>query len=300
MPRNCATTNAIDDRSRRWHYVFMQPAPDTDVMALLGAAVDAIGTPEFPGLIGAACQQACAADNVFITALFDGHSPAVLYGNHSQPEQQGLIAVYLEAAYLLDPFILHYRAARTSVVLRLSDVAPDDFLHSEYYDKFFRQMGLVDECAMLLALSADAGLFVSCGIEREEAHVAPDALAALLPLIEALARRHWATLSPENTDGTGRLAAHLNMALKQFGSSCLSPREREISLMILQGHSSKAIAQLLGNSPETIKVHRKRIYTKLDLSGQGELLSLFLEALQRMPAGATGDPIDYLRQAPTP
>lgn len=275
----------------------MTPNYDTETMTLVGAAVDAIGTPEFPRLIGAACQTACGADNVFITALFDGHSPAVLYGNHTQPAQQELLALYLEAAYLLDPFILHYRDIPASEVLRLSDVAPDDFLQSEYYDKFFRQMGLVDECAMLLALPEGAGLFISCGIEQEDTCAAPEALAALVPVIEALARRHWARLSPENTDGTGRLAAHLNSALRQFGASCLSPREREIALMILQGHSSKAIAQILGNSPETVKVHRKRIYTKLNLSGQGELLSLFLEALQRMPAGAQGDPIDYLRQA---
>ncbi|WP_299965475.1 helix-turn-helix transcriptional regulator [uncultured Roseobacter sp.] len=278
----------------------MTPAPSTDVMALLGAAIDAIGTPDFPRLIGAVCQRACGADNIFITALFDGHSPAVLYGNHRQPAQKALLSVYLEAAYLLDPFVLRYQHARASEALCLGDVAPDDFGQSEYHAKFFKQMGLVDECAMLLALPGGAGLFISCGIEREDARADARALAPLLPVIDALARRHWTTLSPDNIDGTGRLSAHLNMALEQFGTSCLSPREREISLMILQGHSSKAIAQMLGNSPETIKVHRKRVYTKLNVSGQGELLSLFLEALQRMPAGAQGDPIRFLPDRPTP
>ncbi|MGH6806890.1 MAG: helix-turn-helix transcriptional regulator, partial [Ensifer adhaerens] len=33
-------------------------------------------------------------------------------------------------------------------------------------------------------------------------------------------------------------------------------------------------ARHLGNSPETVKVHRKRIYSKLKISSQGELFSL--------------------------
>jgi DNA-binding CsgD family transcriptional regulator len=101
-------------------------------------------------------------------------------------------------------------------------------------------------------------------------------------------------LSPERPDGAGRLAAHLEAAFEAFGSSVLSPRESEIVRMILRGHSSKAIAREFGNSPETIKVHRKRVYAKLGVVSQGELLSMFLDALSRMPATAGGDPLAYL------
>ena len=84
------------------------------------------------------------------------------------------------------------------------------------------------------------------------------------------------------------------MAFDAFGSSVLSPREGEIARMILKGHSSKAIARVFDNSPETIKVHRKRIYSKIGVASQGELLSVFLGSLSRMPATASGDPLSYL------
>lgn len=99
---------------------------------------------------------------------------------------------------------------------------------------------------------------------------------------------------PERIEGRGRLAAQLEAAFVSFGNSRLSPKEGKIARMILQGHSSKSIAIALDNSPETIKVHRKRIYAKLEVSSQGELLSLFLNALLRMPVGAKKDPLSYM------
>ncbi|MCY1250836.1 Bacterial regulatory protein, luxR family [compost metagenome] len=54
----------------------------------------------------------------------------------------------------------------------------------------------------------------------------------------------------------------------------VSVREAEVIRLMLKGHSTKSIARHLGNSPETVKVHRKRIYSKLKISSQGELFSL--------------------------
>lgn len=54
-------------------------------------------------------------------------------------------------------------------------------------------------------------------------------------------------------------------------------REVETARLILQGFSSKAIAQQLGISPETVKVHRRNLYHKLNVSGHGELFALVLQ-----------------------
>ena len=50
------------------------------------------------------------------------------------------------------------------------------------------------------------------------------------------------TLTPDQTDGSGRLSAHLRAAFLSFGSSIMSPRECEIARLIIKGHSTKAIA----------------------------------------------------------
>ena len=68
-------------------------------------------------------------------------------------------------------------------------------------------------------------------------------------------------------------------ALSQFGCGVLSDRELEIARLILRGFSSKAMAERLKISPDTIKVHRRHLYAKLDISSQPELFSLFIQSL---------------------
>jgi DNA-binding CsgD family transcriptional regulator len=101
-------------------------------------------------------------------------------------------------------------------------------------------------------------------------------------------------LPPHAFAEPGSLGAHVMTALAQFGTSRLSDREAEVARLILQGHSSKVIARMLGNSPETVKVFRKRIHTKLGLASSAELFSLFLAALCAAPQGTAGDPLVHL------
>lgn len=92
----------------------------------------------------------------------------------------------------------------------------------------------------------------------------------------------------------GALGQHVEAAMRHFGTSCLSDREAEVARLILLGHSSKVIARMLGNSPETVKVFRRRIHTKLGLASSAELFSLFLTALCAAPQGATDDPLIHV------
>lgn len=48
---------------------------------------------------------------------------------------------------------------------------------------------------------------------------------------------------------------------------------------LLRGYSSKAMAQRLGISSETIKVHRRHLYAKLNSSSHPELFSMFIREL---------------------
>ena len=265
-----------------------------DETSTISKCIDAIGTSDFPHLISQLSALISHADKVYLTALFEDSAPIALYGNHKREDQKELLDLYLDAAYLLDPFYLHFRKHKHDQVLKLDEIAPDDFKNSEYYSKFFAGMGLSDECAILLHFEGRAALFFSMGVEQPGKSPAIHRLTAAYPILISLARRHWTRLSPENPDGSGRIGAHLQAAFEAFGSSLLSPREGEIARMILQGHSSKAIALTFENSPETIKVHRKRIYSKIGVTGQGELLSVFLNALSKMPAATRGDPLQYL------
>jgi DNA-binding CsgD family transcriptional regulator len=51
-----------------------------------------------------------------------------------------------------------------------------------------------------------------------------------------------------------------------------------VAQLMLGGHSSKAIAQRLQISVETVRVHKKHLYSKLGINSQSELFSVFLRA----------------------
>ena len=52
----------------------------------------------------------------------------------------------------------------------------------------------------------------------------------------------------------------------------LSEREREIFQLVAEGHSNKAIAELLSISPATVETHRAHLLQKLDLHNTAEVV----------------------------
>lgn len=56
-----------------------------------------------------------------------------------------------------------------------------------------------------------------------------------------------------------------------LGDQTLTPREQEITMLLVRGLSIKAIARQLGISPSTVNNHASRIYEKLGVHGRREL-----------------------------
>jgi DNA-binding CsgD family transcriptional regulator len=66
----------------------------------------------------------------------------------------------------------------------------------------------------------------------------------------------------------------------------LSPRERDLFKMALQGCDSRRIARRLGLSVGTVKNYKHRLYAKLNISCERELASLLLSFLAGSESGA--------------
>jgi len=276
---------------------------DPTTARLTAEAIEAIGQPGFPAVLAALCEAASGHSSTFVAAYFTGHPPVELFNNLSPKESDTTLTPYLDFAYLLDPFYDLFRSGFGDGVVPLADCAPDDFRSSDYFRRFYAETGLYDETAVFIRFGPDASLILSLGSRDPDRALSAKghaALEALLPVIKALCQRHWPQLTPERIAGQGRLGQHLEKAFAAFGASVLSAREAEIVRLILKGHSSKSMARALGNSPETIKVHRKRIYAKLGIASQGALFSVFLEALSHTPPNGTGDPLTYLASARGP
>lgn len=54
----------------------------------------------------------------------------------------------------------------------------------------------------------------------------------------------------------------------------LTPREREVMELLLQGHANKAIADRLGVSPRTVEVHRRHVLEKYKVKSVMQLMHL--------------------------
>jgi DNA-binding CsgD family transcriptional regulator len=60
----------------------------------------------------------------------------------------------------------------------------------------------------------------------------------------------------------------------------ITPRETQVVAQVLEGHSSESISKSLGISTGTVRIHRRNIYAKLDISSQQELFSIFFQKIR--------------------
>ena len=58
----------------------------------------------------------------------------------------------------------------------------------------------------------------------------------------------------------------------------LTPREREVAIKIAQGCSAQEVAQALGISRQTVRLHLRACYRKLGLVRVGQLVRAVLKA----------------------
>ena len=87
--------------------------------------------------------------------------------------------------------------------------------------------------------------------------------------------RYVWTPAPQRAGAPGR-----STSIEAWGNQLgLTPRERDIVGLTLEGHNSSGIAGALGLSVGNIKNHKRRIYNKLDITSERELFLLYIEAM---------------------
>ena len=242
----------------------------------LGRTVAHLGTEHFWKQLVLLLHQCLPFDNAL--AIFyplDG-PPLALEEYDAQPSSKpASMLVYLNGLYLIDPFYQAYRDGYASGVYRLEEVAPDHFRQSEYFLNYFHDNVLEDEVQFILQLPGTGTLSLSLGMQRrfnfEETGLMTILAAWVLPLMQ----QHW----QQSTQRAPAMHTQIRDAMSHFGSGVLSERELEVARLVLRGFSSKAMAERLKISPDTVKVHRRHLYAKLDISSQPELFSLFIQSL---------------------
>jgi len=251
----------------------------------LSSALAAVGTPDylarFIDLIGSLTPH----DRV----------TAVRYSTEVRPEffillnfPPALSTLYLYVYHPYSSFYAFWRNLERAGVVPLRRFTTREFKQGIYIAEFLYRCVIADEVGMLLPdgghwtlaifLERSVRRFSSREIERLE-RVFP-ALAALHDLQRRLAAPRPARRLSEPP---GKPVPRPGKRLPEGLWTALTGREREIVHMILAGHPSSGIAERLGISPGTVRIHRQSIYAKLDITSEREIFLQYIDFMAGAP-----------------
>jgi DNA-binding CsgD family transcriptional regulator len=220
--------------------------------------------------------------------------PSYVFDTFSGPRAKRAVELYMAGTYVLNPVYNAYVAGLAEGVYRIRELAPDAYFASDHYRNLGIRQQTDEELGyrtdgwpegmeeLILAIDLPGGEMGEISLSRiraaggyDDASIAR--LRAVHPLTAAVFRRLWAGLSRSAPRAQAR---DLDNVFEDFGRGTLTPREREVAILILKGHSSESIGHHLGIATATVKTHRKQLYSKLGLSTQQELFATFLQGLK--------------------
>src|SRR5471032_231924 len=242
----------------------------------LGRTVAHIGTERFWKQLVLLLQQCLPLDNALAIVYPLAGPPQALEEYDALPSSKpASMLAYLNGLYVLDPFYQACREGYASGMYRLEEVAPDHFRQSDYFLNYFHDNVLEDEVQFILQVPGTGTLSLSLGMQRRFSLEETGLMTLLAAWVLPLMQQHW----QQSAQRAPTMHSQVRDALSQFGTGVLSERELEVARLVLRGFSSKAMAERLKISPDTVKVHRRHLYAKLDISSQPELFSLFIQSL---------------------
>jgi|KBSSwiStaDraftv2_1062776.scaffolds.fasta_scaffold01577_10 DNA-binding CsgD family transcriptional regulator len=255
---------------------------------LVAQIIDAIGEPDFVPIAAETIRRYIAFDLVAIVT----HGPAAQATNNSRPAllfdnfavadghprwgfpryplgRRGM-ENYLDVTYAVNPILV--KAVRDRGVFRARDFT-------------IRATDLEGNLASYLVKSADEELgFRTVGWPERLEEVGlyfetGNELVELSLYRQRGTRALGGSALRELENLRAPLAAAFNKhAVFRPRDACpaalLSPREMQITELLLQGYASAQIAQLLGISRHTVKDHRKQIFRKLGIGALAQLFAL--------------------------
>jgi len=242
----------------------------------LAAAVEAMGSEAFHRLLLDALSPLLPwsyrylfvyrRDGPPLIPVFEGIDPA-------------LIERYLAGFYRFDPF---YRLCLTEdpsgVHLLVDHMGGRG--GGLRYDDFLLDIDVTDDVVLMLPTPDHAT--VALVWDRSGERFPESAIAALRevePLVLALHRSHLGHASAPDMAGAATPPPPLSFdaTVAAFLPGVLSPREREIVRLALNGFDNAAIARRLGIGDQVVRNRRRGIYDKLDITSERELFRLFLD-----------------------
>jgi DNA-binding CsgD family transcriptional regulator len=246
----------------------------------VGQLIEALDKPNFWAQLVRLLDQYMPFDS-WVALLFSSDQHPQVFA--ASPGEEGipdaLFEDYLRGLYLLDPFYIASREQSRSGLFRLWEVAPEHFELTEYYQRYFRLNVVADEIQFNCQLEGDRTLCLSLGSKQRFSSEQIALLSLIQPWLLALLRQRLPyELSESVAPASADWRLQLETSVQQLKGAQLTARELDVGRLMLSGCSSKEIARKLEISVETVKVHKKHMYSKLGIKSQSELFSIFLQA----------------------
>lgn len=257
---------------------------------MIVSLIDMLGSDDFAARLASELEQQFGYNHFHIFLYREKLAPAALASRPNPTSYERGLKNYLSYTYVINPAYRAYRSGRQAGVYMISDFIQNDSrsiidehdvdVHIEDSEPIgYRTPGWPKNMAEVIVLvnlpnntALDFSFLTPLGSQNTKDCKA--SLERLFPILESVLLRQFA-LNPGSLD-----AEHTTIGQEErfhdFGGDVLTTREREIAQLILIGHSSNSISLNLGISLPTVKTHRRNIYSKLQISSQAELFSLFL------------------------
>tara|TARA_B100000959_G_scaffold129705_1_gene136106 strand:- start:1200 stop:2114 length:915 start_codon:yes stop_codon:yes gene_type:complete len=261
---------------------------------LLSICIDSIGGDEFHDCLIRSLRNLVHIDHSVVFGYYKEEIPICLAHTYSEKQRVIFVDDYIKGPYLLDPF---FKACSRQVkygLYRLRDIAPDRFYQSEYYRSYYVRTRLAEEICYIFYLPGGPAAVIS--LMRSKAHSRFSArefrlLEKVSPIVISMARRQWQNVASKfgtasNTRGKQDDHSLIEETVGQLFSNRITQRESQVIAQVLEGYSSEAIAKSLGITVGTVRIHRRNIYAKLNISSQQELFSIFFKKITSVHGGS--------------
>ncbi len=255
--------------STEWLEAIARLVQSSDVDAAAGALADAIGV-------------AVEHEGTCLLAFHRDAPPQVFHHTLEPAGRRHYVDRYVAGPYLLDPLYQLAVSDEKPGVCRFRDESPDRFRSSEYYRQYCERTHLRDEMDFLVDVAKNSTLVLVVGRRtRRFTKAELERLKLVEPVVHAAMRTIWqrSSASSRRQEPGGSLHQRLTRCFENFGEGLLTERERQITQLLLRGHSTKSVARELGIAPGTVMVHKRNLFAKLGITSQYELFSLFIDAL---------------------
>ena len=254
------------------------------------ALIEIIGSATFFIKFANVLEKFIPSESFTILLYHKNAAPIKLAWYKGKLKYDAGLSNYLNYTYVIHPIYRAYQKGLKTGVYLISDLIGADnkeVIDLAEYDIRIENTELIGyrtpgwpknfaECVTLINMPNGSAIDISFLTKRDGRQTAEcrSSMDRVLPILNSVLIKQF------EIDGTSFGSSENNPGqedkFQDFGSDTLTAREQEVVQLILVGQSSNSISLLLGISLTTVKSHRRNIYSKLQISSQAELFSLFL------------------------